>query len=157
MANNNDRNRGRMVGCDDGDKAATALAMALDILSGGKDRYKNPFSGVVGASFRPSKGGWVVHNTAWALWGGLPTGLISKAMEILDGVRPEDPFEERYGPIGEAAAQSHWASKGKEIVKGVVLEDGTTLTFNPRPTEEGMQVGESVVIEGEAKKIVAYL
>lgn len=103
--------RRRMAGCSADDRAAAALAEALDVCSGGKRFVKN--RSIVGASFRPSKGGWVVHNVAWAGWGGLPHFVLRTACAVLTGTVPEDIFEERYGVIADSALRSYYAGRGE--------------------------------------------
>jgi hypothetical protein len=151
--------RRRMAGCGPDDTAATALAEALDICSGGKRFVRN--RSTIGASFRPSKGGWVVHNTAWAGWGGMPHFILRTACAVLTGAIPEDVFEERYGVIADAAGRSYAAGRGEfDAVTGVTLDNGDVVQFGgpPRPISQLPQVGERVtfVEMGEVRTVTSH-
>jgi hypothetical protein len=142
-----------MAGSKSDDKAATALATALEVCSMGA-KFVRGRSGIVGASWRPAKGGWVVHNTAWALWGGLPFNILSRAVEnFLENPEPED-FD-RYGPIPDAASRSYWAGKGEEnLATTFTLEDGTAFSTQPQPRERLPQVGSSMFVGDKQLKVV---
>lgn len=149
--------RNQIAGCDGNDKAAQALGRVLEIFSKGRRFVENGLSGCKGIAWKPAKGGWVVHNTAWALWGGMPRNIWNAAVETL---RLEDPTVDAEEAIRDVVARSHFAGKGQtDLVRGVVLEDGTAFQFNPHPRDEegGMKIGESVLIDGRSVKIVAYL
>ena len=149
--------RDTIAGCDVNDKAAQALGRVLEIFSKGRRFVENGLSGCRGIVWKPAKGGWVVHNTAWALWGGMPRNIWKAAVETL---RLEDPTVDTEEAIRDVVVRSHFAGKGQtDLVRGVVLEDGTAFQFSPRPRDEegGMKIGESVLTDGRSIKIVAYL
>ena len=63
--------RNKISGCSSENTMAVALGSVLDALSQGRRFVGNSRSGVTGIAWKANKGGWVVHNTAWALWGGV--------------------------------------------------------------------------------------
>lgn len=151
--------RTKIAGCSEDEKAARALGRVLEVFSKGRRFVENNLSGCRGIAWKPKKGGWVVHNTAWALWGGVPRNIWNAAVETL---RLEDPtVVDAEEAIRDVVARSHWAGKGEtELVRGVVLEDGTSYKFNPHPRDkEGeVRIGDFVLTEdGREVMIVAYL
>jgi hypothetical protein len=101
-------NRNTVAGVAPGDPAAEALARALDECSRGTNSVSGK-SGVVGASWFPEKGGWVVHSTAWALHWQMPKSVLHRAATILAG---SDPVKYRHlRAVMKAAVASYFFDK----------------------------------------------